>query len=156
MGCDIHMVVERKWEGRWVGLHAVPYMRTYERDNASAPLSVSFHGWDIKNRNYGFFAKLAGVRGEGPEPKGVPDDASDLTLMEIDSWGQDGHSHSWCMVQEFYDLFRESNEWLVVDTLVEGSARISIDDLLGVSYSDLAEEEKGVADNYRVVFWFDN
>lgn len=156
MGCDIHMVVERKWGEKWVGLHAAPFMRTYSRENETAPLTMNFHGWDIKNRNYEFFAKLAGVRGKGPEPRGVPDDASELTLMEVDYYGQDGHSHSWSMAQEFYDLFRESNEWLVVNSL-EGSVRVSIDDLLGVAYIDLEdEEEENAVDNYRVVFWFDN
>lgn len=154
MGCDIHIVVERKWEGRWIGLHAVPYMRTYERKDEE-PLRSNFVSWDMKNRNYDLFAKLAGVRGDGPEPKGIPDDASELSRMEIDSWGSDGHSHSYCTVREFFDLFRECNEWAVTAELLEGSAKVSIPDLMGISY-DEAYEGTAVETNYRVVFWFDN
>lgn len=155
MGCDIHMVVERKWGDKWVGLHAVPYMKTYSRKDGRAPLESNFISWDIKSRNYDLFAKLAGVRGDGPQPKGIPTDASELALMEIDSWGCDGHSHSWCTAQEFFDLFQATNEWLVTAKLVEGATPVTIDDLMGISYDEIYGS--GAADTmYRVVFWFDN
>lgn len=59
MGCDIHMYVEHRakkptsdYEKRW----------------------SSFGGRINPGRNYTIFANLAGVRGEGPEPKGCPED----------------------------------------------------------------------------------
>lgn len=65
-------------------------------------------------RNYGLFAILADVRnGRGfagvkigeptkpiDEPRGVPEDASPEYVAEVETWGGDGHSHSWFTLAE--------------------------------------------------------
>lgn len=58
-------------------------------------------------RNYDLFAKMAGVRGRGPEPKGLPDDVSDIVNLAADQWGGDGHSHSFMSLEEFEAVLRK-------------------------------------------------
>lgn len=92
MGCDIHMFVEVKNDGKW---KAVPRRTRPEPE---------YSQWDKRtiecpydDRNYDLFAMLANVRngvgfagirtGEGfvpiSMPKGFPDDASDEVLLEF-------------------------------------------------------------------------
>lgn len=110
MGCDIHIYVEKKEDGRWIpvddwvqdeyGISYVPYQKQI------------YYG-----RNYDLFAMLADVRngygfagvdtGNGfipiSLPKGLPDDVSDNIKNVSDSWGCDGHSHSWLTLKELID-----------------------------------------------------
>lgn len=120
MGCDIHVFVERFWRGKWV------------MDNKAARYAP--------DRNYGRFAALAGVRGPGPKPKGLPDDCSDSVLMIAEDWGHDGHSHSWYTMDEAIDI------WVDTDY---------VDNYMGIdpSYYYFNIDKPG---QYRVVFWFDN
>lgn len=69
------------------------------------------------NRNYGLFAILADVRngtgfagvktGEPTTPidlpRGLPDDASEVYLAEVEHWGVDGHSHTYFTLAELLD-----------------------------------------------------
>ena len=71
MGCDIHGVLEVKWNDKWIGLHNYPYS-----ENANHYTMY---------RDYAFFAALAGVRGPGPEANGLPKLISDLTEFETGS-----------------------------------------------------------------------
>lgn len=79
MGCDIHMHVEIRLDGKW--------------EHWSCP--------DIP-RNYALFGVLAGVRGDGPcitgEPRGVPADCSKVTQWA----GKDDFEHtpSWVSYEE--------------------------------------------------------
>jgi hypothetical protein len=109
MGCDIHMILERKWRDKWVGIHEV--------DSAA------------RERNYDLFGRLAGVRRgdeDSPDPRGVPDDASDLSKMEIEGWGHGAHSHSWATLDEFLTAYiktapdSQRAKW-VADRLESGS-----------------------------------
>lgn len=94
MGCDIHFHSEVKIKGTW-----------------------HHHSEARFNRNYVVFAKMAGVRngyGIDPicQPKGIPDDATLLTKMEIEKYNGDGHSHSWFNAEEivvFHDWLRDEN-----------------------------------------------
>lgn len=110
MGCDIHIYVEKKEDGRWIpvdewvqdeyGISYVPYQKQI-----------------YDGRNYDLFAMLADVRngygfagvdtGNGfipiSLPKGLPDDVSDNIKNVSDSWGRDGHSHSWLTLKELID-----------------------------------------------------
>src|SRR5207237_392615 len=95
MGCDIHMVLERKTEGGWLGIHNFPYYDN--RNGHDFPLA--------KDRNYDRFAALAGVRGEGPEARGMPADASPLAKYDSDECGPDGHSHSWLPLKDAAQIF---------------------------------------------------
>jgi hypothetical protein len=102
MGCDIHLVLEKKWNDRWVGVTDFPYIPVQVYGGAPDYKVVrGYPHYDVRHRDYDLFARLAGVRGRGPEPLGIPDDASDLARMEIEGWDSDGHSHSYCSLQEF-------------------------------------------------------
>jgi hypothetical protein len=81
MGCDIHMFVERRIDGRWV--EAADYIE------------------ECNLRCYDTFAILAGVRNgvHGTfvpiaPPRGLPDDASETVKAELAEWGCDAHSVS--------------------------------------------------------------
>lgn len=92
MGCDIHGIFEVKLNGKWY---------TYDRVK--------------QGRNYWLFGKLAGVRGGGSifEPKGIPDDISEVTSKELEDWDCDSHTHTWFTKDEMQaileDVKRESN-----------------------------------------------
>lgn len=134
MGCDIHMVLERKvGDGGWVGVHNFPY---YQINGGHAIPPAT-------DRNYERFAKLAGVRGGGPDPKGTPEDVSVLAQMEIDSWGSDGHSHSWMSVGEAAQIFLET-AWEPSDYMTQ----------YPTAYFFGVDPDK--SEQYRIVFWFDN
>lgn len=65
---------------------------------------------------------LAGVRnGSGIipicDPKGVPEDASEEYLDQVDKWGIDGHSHSYLTVEELlnykWNELTSLEQWIV-------------------------------------------
>lgn len=155
MGCDIHIVVERKWKGRWVGLRT-------DQGFARGGYNSAETDWvypDIGQRNYAFFARLAGVRGDGPEPLGIPGDASDLTLMLTSQWEGDGHSHSYLPLKEFAERWCAKDEAFITTMAAErldgkdwAYARLLDRASIGTfdPYDDMDVED------FRVVFWFDN
>lgn len=89
MGCDINAVIETRRIVDW---------------------SDTFQPWRIAdepeiNRSYELFAFLADVRNDDgilpiAEPKGVPEDTSEVTSAWIEYNGSDGHSHSWLTLAE--------------------------------------------------------
>jgi hypothetical protein len=106
MGCDIHFYVERREGGRWV---SADEWTTEDGENHVDYKKAYYH-----NRNYNLFSILADVRngrgfagcktGEGfnpiSEPRGIPDDASPEYRAAAESYGEDGHSHSFLTVAE--------------------------------------------------------
>jgi hypothetical protein len=114
MGCDIHCYGERRVNGAWEVFDGPlsswsRYERKHEEEDDEGnviatrriPLPV------YSGRNYALFTILAGVRDYGPreskriaDPRGVPDDASADYLFIVESWGVDGHSHSWLTLRE--------------------------------------------------------
>lgn len=153
MGCDIHFVLEYQPEGEgtaWVGVYssdATPPMVT--QLPGDEPTGDSFVAtWRrmpaFKDRHYGFFAALAGVRGEGPAPVGLPADRSSLTQVLIDRWGADGHSHSWLPYREFCQRYS------LVQALVFGDKG----EMVGIS--GVTNHDEPPYEAYRMVFWFDN
>lgn len=145
MGCDIHMVLEHRYNGKWVGMHDFPAISTKYAGNPP-PSRLTFAYWAVTGRRYALFADLAGVRGgPGPEPKGLPDDMSDLARMITDSWCADGHSFTWYTLDEALPIF---------------AAHIAKDDLLSDDREYICEELFGVsrrhANEYRLIIWFDN
>lgn len=151
MGCDIHVVLEKQYKTgdsiEWVGLNCFAPI---------VPLSVgSFRKtnettyWCITDRNYELFSALAGVRGNGPEPRGLPEDASLLTLMKLEPWGQDAHSISWGTLDDIGGLFLAH---YAPEFSLEGHRKDVLLSLFGVlSYPDNVDLSE-----YRVVYWFDN
>ena len=137
MGCDIHIVLEKKHDGKWVGVHAFPYYESVNKGYMFAPAI---------DRNYHRFAALAGVRGEGPDAKGFPEDASELSRMLFDRWEDDGHSFSYLSVVEATKIFLETAR---SDAVSDFGKKYPEHFFFGV------ETEDGF-DNFRIVFWFDN
>lgn len=107
MGCDIHIYVEKKENGRWVSAD------TWKKDSDFNYV----HPQVYEGRCYDLFAILADVRngrgfagvktGEGfnpiSEPKGLPEDVSPEVLSASDGYGIDGHSHSHHTLRELLD-----------------------------------------------------
>lgn len=136
MGCDIHLVVERKVGDKWVTVRIPRLIRDSRNDNwVSAPCN---------RRNYNRFAALAGVRGVGPDPRGIPWDASETARVMIEDWGVDGHSHSWLGLTDAARLFLET-EFGNIDDFTKKYPHDA--------YFDIDEDQKG---EYRIVYWFDN
>lgn len=104
MGCDIHLYVEKRVDGKWVTAD------TWEVDEDNpGRKSIPWRGHYYSGRNYDLFAILADVRngvgfagcdtGDGfnpiSPPKGLPEDVCDEIRSESNYWDSDGHSHSW-------------------------------------------------------------
>ncbi len=136
MGCDIHGSIEKRVNGRWVMVDRLISKR---------------YGADPRARNYDRFARLAGVRGPGPEPRGVPEDVSESTMLHIEEWGVDAHSFSFLPLHEAAQIFLDT------DTGVSEYAK----DHPAEHYFDISEDicrccKRPVSSEYRLVFWFDN
>lgn len=132
MGCDIHIVLERrKIDSRdWVGVYTTD---THPK-----------HRIQIAQRDYDFFAEVAGVRGRTDttmHPRNLPEDVSDLAWQEYMRSPLDYHSPSHMGVDEFCKAYLKANP---------DAARpeFAAYDLLGADTDDRFE--------HRVVFWFDN
>ena len=144
MGCDIHMVVELRVGSKWIGVNGMHHVTTHKRREDDLGFAIPI----ASTRNYQRFARLAGVRGDGPEPKGLPEDISDLTRLEVEGWDGDGHSHSWLPLKEAARIWLETDRY---DNEVDPEsyeAKFPASHFFGVDDSR--------ADDYRVVFWFDN
>lgn len=144
MGCDIHLVLEKNdAELGWVGIDTFEgHHGRSEKDDWYCPVA--------RDRNYRLFAALAGVRGEGPAPRGVPCDASSTTRLLVKQWGVDGHSHSWLPIKEAALAFNERR-------YPQGEKPIdpeSYRDRWPASYWLGVEDDE--LDACRIVFWFDN
>ena len=124
MGCDIHIALEQKVGDKWVMVNR-----------------LSGHA---KERHYKRFAALAGVRGDGPEPKGIPADVSDSTKLFIDEWGADGHSHSWDTLPDAQRIY--STVFYADETPPKFPA---------YHYFDMYSDEPDLT-KYRIVYFFDN
>jgi len=117
MGCDIHMIAEvRDESGKWSKVGKVFKNPYYDpnRENRIDPedgfeWNPEFTDKPYYGRNYDLFAILADVRnGFGfagvktgevfnpiSKPKGIPKDASEESKEFMNSYGGDGHSHSY-------------------------------------------------------------
>jgi len=113
MGCDIHLFVERKVDGKWISADRwTP--NEYAGEEGEPDVCVEYENRFYKGRNYNLFAILASVRngvgfagwdtGDGFKPiampKGLPSDVSAEVKAESDRWDGDGHSHSWLTLAE--------------------------------------------------------
>jgi hypothetical protein len=163
MGADIHLFAEKRLRNNeWATV------QTFNSINKKAlGLSTVEGRYDwlffiVEGRNYALFAKLAGVRGIGPQAKGVPDDASQLYREYVDSWLSDGHSHSWCTATEFVARFLETLDegdpivkdyagW-VLNSGQDNAVLTFLDQYCAVQIF----EGRDKADDYRFVFFFDN
>jgi len=143
MGCDIHLHIEVKVNGKWEH-YASPWIQ----------------------RNYTLFEKMAGVRGDDENaislPKGMPEDASFITKQSCEDFGSDGHSHSYLTLNEIVQL----EDWLNSLPKVEGNylATDLEHSILhtyceGNSFAGILrypKEKPSWIEDTRFVFWFDN
>ena len=168
MGADIHIYAERKLlDGTWAMCKSFEGQLSSQFDSrVVSALGRKTLFTRARMRNYNFFRALAGVRGEGPDHKGFPNDASPLVQEEFDRWGTDAHTPSWYSAKEFVPIFMEhwmSDEEtaeLVSNRLSSGSISSEIvfnvlEMYLGVDvpYDD---DDNPSVDTIRFVFWFDN
>lgn len=150
MGTDIHAFVEAKQlDGTWQIVNPPEFPETPDqqdwswkacqiRENLWAARAGREPEWFV-DRNYRLFGALAGVRFEGPEPKGLPPGLSP-EVSEANEWRLgDVHNHSFWTLEELRDLLDlPENSDLVQEVL----PRL---------------EELGLPpDHVRLVFWFDN
>ena len=160
MGCDIHLVLEKHDENlsEWVGIHDYklpPSEAVQERP-------VGWMSFKVDRRDYNFFAHLAGVRahndGEYPLPKGIPSDASSLTLYRFGQWENDAHSASWMSLKEFAYIYarevKQNVQHIVTERLEDKDYQetLQLYEEVAGTYIDNFDE----LDKYRIVFWFDN
>jgi len=101
MGCDIHLFVEVNNNGKWESVD--------EWTENDGYIHVSYENRLYTDRNYSMFALLANVRnyqGIKPicQPKGLPSDVSDEVKAYSESWGEDGHSHTYFTLKELLEI----------------------------------------------------
>ena len=173
MGCDIHMVLEREIEGKWIGLHAYPYLSpaalNIRRDGYERVEDVKSMGWLANQRNYKLFGAIANVRMDSPfgyEPRGLPDDVSDLAYAASEEYGPDGHSHSWLLLPDFLKCYGwakhgEASDEHTAASLAAIEGKMPYIELAGevtgLEYIDeYKNDDAKAAHKYRIVFWCDN
>jgi hypothetical protein len=174
MGCDIHMVLERRHtfndgDTAWVGINdfdgrKVEYSevvkdvieeynmkRRSEDDKLPYAHLPTYNSWEVRARNYPLFGKLSdGVRGHhGITPRTLPDDLSDLARMEIEGWASDAHSFTWLTLREALPHFGAA---YYPELMLDEDRH---DKLLGKLFEIYLEEEQSI-DDYRLIIWFDN
>lgn len=152
LGCDIHLFVEVKKDGKWINADKWtknPYFDQYPEDEREFKISRE-NSFYSGGRNYNLFTALCGVRGrnfigEPPrisEPKGVPQDVSDRVREEISRWASDGHSHNWNTMDEL-----KAFDWSAYGE----TTKAFTDEVLPKMESLKAENE-----DVRIVYFFDN
>lgn len=175
MGADIHFTIEHRdphdglgWAGVfWSDAPHSPsrYNIDYAYGNAiSDPVDPVEHYrrmdhgvhpfGRLSRRDYEFFARLAGVRGDGPEPNGVPPDVSALTQRCVSRWGGAGYSHGHMTLREFV------KRKIISDVTIANAANSKLQggDPIAEYLGDCVDESNDITldDNTRVVYWFDS
>ena len=165
MGCDIHLFAEVKkkknliellmfWkETKWRSIDKYTKNEDLEKCNDGSEPEFEIKREDrfyTDGRNYNLFSALCGVRsfhfdGDTPcvsEPKGLPNDISNEVLAESDSYGSDGHSHSWNTLKELKEFDWSSYGETTKDFLDEVIPKM--------------EAQKVKDTDVRIVYFFDN
>ena len=172
MGADIHFTIEHRDphdDLGWVGVfwsdapHSPPsYNRSAYGNNANTPAEEQRRRMDdgvhpfgrLGRRDYEFFGRLAGVRRDGPDPNGVPPDASVMTQRVVARWGGDGHSHGHMSLREFV------KRKIITDVTIADAAKSKLQggDPVAKYLGDRVNDDNDITldDNTRVLFWFDN
>lgn len=145
MGCDIHAVVERKVGEKWIAVNVIQNHYTAGRDHDGE--TDGFSSPAALDRNYARFAAMAGVRGSGPIPKGVPEDPSQTTAHLIKS-DIDGHSHSWLPLDEAIKIMANTEQWRAHE-----DEKCWIRQYPSHFFFNVEDDQ---LDDHRLVFWFDN
>ena len=144
MGCDIHAIIEQQADdGRWVTVNTLsPFVAQRRKDGE--------RDWCFPaalDRNHRRFAALAGVRGDGPVPRGVPADVSETGRFRIATWNGDAHSHGWLTIAEAAKVFAETEYWSGEEANLQSFPQMfPACFFFGVECEDI--------DKHRLVFWF--
>lgn len=144
MGCDIHAIVEQQADdGRWVTVNTLSHFVARRRKDGERDWAFPA----ALERNYRRFAALADVRGDGPDPRGVPADVSETGRFRIDELSNDGYGHGWLMIAEAAKVFAETECWSGDETDPQSFPRMfPACFFFGVECEDI--------DKHRLVFWF--
>lgn len=144
MGCDIHAVVERRTtNGTWITVNTLNWFNAQRRGDGESKFAVPV----ALSRNYKRFAALGGVRGDGPDPRGVPADLSETARFLIGQQGSDGHSHGWLTMAEAAKVFADTEHWPEADADPQSYPRqFPAHFFFGV--------EREAVGKHRLVFWF--
>lgn len=147
MGCDIHWLIEKKFDKGWAPV--LTSTQTFIPYDTADKLPIFF----TRYRNYDFFAEIAGVRGPGPEPNGLPGDVSDASIIIATDWGSDAHSHGHLPLRAFIEKYLKSSG---KETLATATAQAleGKDPIIGFFKDNWIDRED--IDAHRVIFWFDN
>lgn len=165
MGADIHIYAERKLkDGTWsltkvLGFETKSALRN-EGDFVEGK-GTPWLSYRVRTRHYNFFAALAGVRGPGPHPKGLPEDVSPYVKEEAERWDGDGHSHSWYSAAEFVPIFMEhhmNREEIAKVTATKLENKYPMNMVQHICENFIGVECPSDLDPscIRFVFWFDN
>ena len=132
MGTDVHMIVERRFGEKWIGVWASDYLPEGAEDK-------------LTKRHYMLFNALAAVRGDmdGPGAKGLPDDVSDLARTIITDQGY--HSATWWSLADTQTIYNKPEIAYVGETRQYAFA----------DFVDLVWSEED-AEPFRVIFAFDS
>lgn len=148
MGCDIHLVVERRIKrgplpDQWVAVRTM--LHGFATAEPRQPHGMNHARPACVERNYDRFAALAGVRGDGPEARGMPEDASDTARLLFETCG--GHTPSWLPLADAARIFVETEFYNLSD----------VDRKYPEShYFSIEPEVDGPREDHRIVFWFDS
>lgn len=147
MGCDIHVHVEVKINGKW---HHYNHPRL--------------------ERNYDIFTRMAGVRSEGrgdikpiSAPRGMPEDATFITRYSFNRMGVDAHSASWLSAQEVAELgewaeARRRDKYNFDKHSFYSFEHHEIGYIFrnGWNFKDYPKDMPEGLEDARAIFWFDN
>ena len=158
MGCDIHSFAEVRKKGVWRTVGGVFPTDFFNPDNEKVK---GFSRCPFTVRSYAMFSWLAGVRHarQRPvfsQPRGLPLDVSWELREENESWGPDGHSHSWLALDELLEVDYKKT---ITFTDYNEEKSMTLKEYLGQAYFDRLNILEPLADDphdIRLVFWFDN
>lgn len=115
MGCDIHVMTEKKrtWSDgtiQWVNIDNWQFNEYYDKYNDEGEREFNVKSI-FRDRNYELFAFLAGVRNYGGNEcfgfdRGFPEDACRITKKEYDSWDSDAHTPGYCTLKELKEAVK--------------------------------------------------
>jgi len=164
MGADIHLFLERKMpSGDWAFMSSLDHGVRSKGLWSGNMIDFGMAFYKVANRNYTLFGQLASVRGGGREPRGLPNDVSEMVLMFSDAWEGDGHSHSWLSASEFADDYYgvqsvEDDEPMTDyhQNTLKVDKNYAVLEFLQEMCNVAGVGDSTQANEFRFVFWFDN
>ena len=133
MGCDIHLHIEVKMDGKW---------HHYNHPDVGG--------------NYALFGLMAGVRGSSSlfPVRGLPTDATEIVKFDAKCWETDGHTHSYLNGKEIIKLIIAMRK-----LFIEWKAYKCFGHLFGNDFQDFyiyPGDYPPEIQDFRFIFWFDN